>query len=446
VSAEASQDHGQTPPATASEGSLASRGYVILLLIAALIGIPLSLVAFGFLAVVHELEHLVWHTLPENLGYHELPAWWPIVTIGFAGVLVGVVVKFLPGKGGHVPALGLAAGATPPHFLPGVVLASGASLVLGAVVGPEGPLIAMGGGLALLAVRRIPASGDPQAVAVISAAGSAAAISVIFGNPLVAAVMFVEVVGLARRQAMFLLLPCLVASGVGALVFTGLGDWTGFKTGSLSIPGLEPTHLEVADVVWAIPLGLAVAVITWCAFAIGRRTADLAGSHLLTVTVGAGLVAGCSAALYAIVTDHSPEEVALSGQATLSVLAAHPEAWSTGALSMLLICKCLAYGVCIGVFRGGPVFPAIFIGAVVGLLAVAVIPNIQTVPGLAIGMAAGVAVTRLPVTGTLLVTLLLGDAASDLMPVLILASVAAFVGEEYLSGRVRRGAAVPASH
>jgi H+/Cl- antiporter ClcA len=444
VSAEASQDHGQ-PPATAGGDSLASRGYVGLLLIAALIGIPLSLIAFGFLAVVHRLEHLVWHTLPENLGYHELPAWWPIVMIGLAGVLVGLVVKYLPGHGGHVPALGLAAGATPPNALPGVILAAGASLVLGAVVGPEAPLIAMGSGLALLAVRRIPASRDPQAGAVISAAGSAAAISVIFGNPLVAAVMFVEVVGLARRQAMLLLLPCLVASGVGALVFTGLGNWTGFQTGALSIPGLQPAHLEVADVVWAIPVALAVAVITWGVFVVGRRTAHLASSHLLTITVAAGLVAGCSAALYAIVTDHSPDEVALSGQATLSVLAAHPESWSTGALWMLLICKCLAYAVCIGVFRGGPVFPAIFVGAVVGLLAIAILPNLQTVPGLAIGMAAGVAVTRLPVTGILLVALLLGDAAADLMPVVILAAVAAFVGEEYLSGRVRRRTAVPAS-
>ena len=53
---------------------LHSRGYLALLVIAALIGIPLSLVAFGFLAAVHQLEHVVWHTLPEDLGYHELPS------------------------------------------------------------------------------------------------------------------------------------------------------------------------------------------------------------------------------------------------------------------------------------------------------------------------------------------------------------------------------------
>ncbi len=426
---------------------LHSRGYLTLLVIAALIGIPLSLVAFGFLAAVHQLEHVVWHTLPEDLGYHELPSWWPILAIGLAGVLVGPVVKYLPGRGGHVPAMGLAAGATPPSALPGVILAAGASLVLGAVVGPEAPLIAMGSALALLAVKWTPALQHAQASAAIGASGSAASISAIFGNPLVAAVMFVEVVGLARRQAMLILLPCLVSSGVGALVFTGLGDWTGLSIGSLAIPGLKPVRLEVADVVWAIPLALGVALLTWCVFAVGRRTAQLAGTHLLATTIGAGLLAGCSAAVYSVVTGHSPEEVALSGQATLSTLSTHPEAWSTGALAMLLVTKSIAYALCIGVFRGGPVFPAIFIGAVFGTLGVAVLPDIGTVPGLAIGMAAGVAVTGLPVTGILLVVLLLGDASTNLMPVIMLAAVAAFVGEDLLTARTgRRDPTVGGAH
>jgi hypothetical protein len=265
-----------------------------------------------------------------------------------------------------------------------------------------------------------------------------ASISAIFGNPLIAAVMFVEVIGLARRQAMLILLPCLVSSGVGALIFTGLGDWTGLSIGALAIPGLKQVRLEVADVVWAIPLGLAIACLTWCVFVVGRRTADLAGRHLLATTIGAGLLAGCSAAVYSVVTGHSPDEVALSGQATLTTLAAHPEAWSTGALVMLVVTKMIAYALCIGVFRGGPVFPAIFVGAVSGTLAGVVLPGLGTIPGLAIGMAAGVAVIGMPLTGILIVVLLLGGAATDLMPVIILAAVAALIGEDVLSARTGR--------
>lgn len=416
-----------TPAPEPADVAMHSRGFLGLLLFAALIGVPLSLVAFGFLAAVHELEHQVWAALPDALGFDTLPAWWALCTLGIAGLLVGLAVRHLPGHGGHVPAMGLGAGASPPNVLPGVVLAAGASLVLGAVVGPEAPLIAIGSGLALLSARRVNSLNGVETSAIIAASGSAAAISAIFGNPLVAAVIFLEVMGLGRRQAMLVVLPCLVSSGVGALVFTGLGRWSGLEIGELAIPDLEHAQLAVADVLWALPIAVAVAVGTWAVFVLGRRTAALADGRVLTTTVVAGLIAGASAAVYALATDHSPAEVALSGQATLSTLASNPGAWSTGALVMLLLCKGLAYGVCLGVFRGGPIFPAVFLGAAVGVLANAVLPGTGFVPSLAVGMAAGTSIIGLPITGVVLVVLLLGDAASSQMPVVILAVVAATI-------------------
>lgn len=412
---------------------LHDRQYLALLGASALLGIPMSLVAFLFLAGVHELEHLLWHSLPHELGYDELPAWWAIVLLTVAGVLVGLAVKHLPGHGGHVPADGFAAGGASASAVPGVVLAAGAGLALGAVVGPEAPLIALGGGLALLAIRWTRFADDPQATTILSAAGSAAAISAIFGNPLIAAILFLEVVGLARRRATLILLPCLVASGVGALLFTGLGDWTGLGIGSLAIPDLESTRLSVGDVVLVFPLAAAVGVVTWAIFAVGKRVAVVAGEHVLAGTIGAGLVAGCSAAAYAVLTDHSPVEVALSGQATLGTLASSPGSWSTGALVALVAFKGLAYAVCLGAFRGGPAFPAIFLGAALGVLSAALFPSVELVPALAIGMAAGVAVIGLPITSVLLVVLLLGDAAASQMPVVILGAVVALVVGETLT-------------
>jgi H+/Cl- antiporter ClcA len=441
MSVEPSRDQPESAHEPAVFTTLHSKGYLALLLVAALIGIPLSLIAFAFLVAVHQLEHVVWVTLPEALGFDDVPAWWPILALGLAGVLVALAVKHLPGHGGHVPAMGLAAGVDPPSVVPGTVLAAGASLVLGAVVGPEAPLIVLGSGLALLAVRRTKAAGDANATAIIAASGSAAAISTIFGNPLVAAVMFLEAVGLGRRQTMMVVLPCLVSSGVGALVFTGLGSWTGLEIGALAIPDLEAERLVLADVVWAIPLAVVVATATWGVFLVGRKTAALASSHLMITTVGAGLVAGASATVYAVVTDHSPVEVVLSGQATLPTLATDPGYWTTAALVTLLACKALAYAVCLGAFRGGPAFPAIFLGAAFGVLASTWIPSIGTVPGLAIGMAAGVTVIRLPVTSIVLVVLLLGSAASSQMPVVILAVVAAMIVDELLTSRWGRPAA-----
>lgn len=423
--------------------ALHSQGYLKLLLFAALLGIPLSAVAFGFLVAVHELEHVVWHELPTRLGYPHVPAWWPIVTLGVAGVAVGLAVRHLPGHGGHVPVEGVGGGPTLPSEVPGVVIAAGASLVLGAVVGPEAPLIAIGSGLALLAARPATSPNDAVTSNVIAAVGSAAAISAIFGSPLIAAVLLLEAMGLARRQATLLVLPCLVSSGVGSLVFTGLGSWTGLEIGALSIPALQPARLQPAEVAWAVPLAAVVGILTWLVFQLGRRTAALAKERVLTVTVGAGLVAGGCAAAYAVVTGHSPAEVALSGQATLAALATEPAAWSTGALALLLLCKGLAYALSIGVFRGGPVFPAILLGALVGVLGSVWLPGLRLLPALAIGMAAGMAVTRLPVTTVVLVVLLLGDAAASQVPVVILAAVTALVVEEKLATLVPPWSAVP---
>jgi H+/Cl- antiporter ClcA len=412
---------------------LHDRDYLRLLSVVALLGIPLSLVGFGFLVAVHELEHLVWDTLPSSLGYDEVPAWWPIATLGVAAVLVALTVRHLPGHGGHAPVEGFGAGATPPSVVPGAALAAAASLVGGAVVGPEAPLIAIGGGLALLAVSRTKVAGDTAAAAIVSAAGAAAAISAIFGSPLVAAVIFLEVLGLGRRQTMLVVLPCLVSSGVGALLFTGMGRWTGLEIGALAIPDLQPARLSFAEVVWALPLAAVTAAVTWLVFRLARMTLRIAATHLMAATVGAGLIAGSAACAYALLTGHPPTEVSLSGQATLPILAADPEAWSTGALIAMIAFKAVAYAVCLGAFRGGAFFPAILLGGACGVLASMLAPGLDLLPGLAMGMAAGAAVTGLPVTSVILVALLLGDAAASQMPVVILAVVAAMVVDEKLS-------------
>ncbi len=433
MSSEAGGAHEPQPLVATPSPALHERDYLMLLLVVALLGIPLSLAAFGFLVAVHELEHVVWESLPSALGYGELPNWWPILTITVAGAIVGLTVKYLPGHGGHVPVGGFGGEAAQPNMLPGVVLAAAASLVGGAVVGPEAPLIAIGGGLAFLAVRRTRMGDDSGTSTIVAAAGAAAAVSAIFGNPLVAVVIFLEILDLGRRRMMLVVLPCLVSSGIGALLFTGMGRWTGLEIGELSIPDLAPARLAVADVAWSPLLAAAVAALIWAMFFLGRRVARVAASSPVSTTVAAGLVAGGAACGYAWLTGHSPADVALSGQALLPALVTDPSAWSTGALVALLVFKALAYGVSIGAFRGGPIFPAVLLGAACGALADVWVPGMTMLPATAIGMAAGAAVTGLPVTSVVLVVLLLGDAAASQMPVVILAVVTAMIVSEGLS-------------
>jgi H+/Cl- antiporter ClcA len=411
---------------------LRSRGYLKVLVACAFIGIPVSLSAFWFLAVLHDLEHAVWVDLPKALGWDTAPWWWPLPLLLVAGVVVGLVATHLPGAGGHIPASGLHAEGTSSAALPGILLAAAASLPFGAVLGPEAPLIALGGGLAVLFRNLARAPASPQSTALLGAAGAAAAVSAIFGNPLIAAILLIEVTGFAGPLRFAVMLPALLSSGVGALVFTGLGRWTGLATGDLSLKLSAPfPRLEVADVLWALAIAATIAAVLDLLLAGGRLIASsYVGARPLAGTVLCALGAAVCAALYALVTGRSPADVTSSGVATLAGMAEDPNAWGVGALLAVLLFKGVAYTLCLGSLRGGPVFPALFLGAAMGLL-LAPLLGLGVAPAMAAGMAAATSsVLRLPVSSVVLVAVLLGSSA--MMPVVILASVTAFVVAQLL--------------
>ncbi|MFE0451749.1 chloride channel protein [Streptomyces sp. NPDC058914] len=410
---------------------LRERNYQKALVFSALIGVPVSLAAFWFLAGLHELEHVLWAVLPEHLGWDTPPWWWPLPLLTLGGLAVGLVVRYLPGAGGHVPAMGLHAPGMPSAALPGVILAAAASLPLGATLGPEAPLIALGGGLALLFAQLARAPTTPQSTALLGAAGAAAALSAIFGNPLVGAVILIEVAGVGGPRLFAVMLPALLSSGVGSLVFTGFGRWTGLSTGSLALTvGVPPPRLDAGDVLWSVLMAVGIGVAVHLLLSTGRRAAGFVAQRPVTHTALCALAAGVCAAVYTLTVDRSPADVASSGQAVLADLAADPHAWGVGALVAVLLCKGAAYALCLGSLRGGPIFPSLFLGAAVGVL-LAPLPGLGVVPGLAAGMAAAAAASlRLPVSSVLLIVLVLGSA--DMIPVAILAAVTAFVTVELL--------------
>ena len=97
------------------------------------------------------------------------------------------------------------------------------------------------------------------------------------------------------------------------------------------------------------------------------------------------------------------------------------------ALLLLIACKGLAYGASLSSFRGGPIFPAMFIGAAGGM-AMSHLPGLPLVPALAMGIGAMSAVMlRLPLTSVLLASLLLGSDALPVMPLAIIAVAVSYV-------------------
>ena len=115
------------------------------------------------------------------------------------GLLAAVAIVRLPGRGGHIPYEGISPGTATPVELPGILLAALATLGLGLVLGPEAPLIALGGGLGALAVRLVKKDTPDRAVAVLAASAAFAAIATIFGSPVIDALILIEAVGLGGR-------------------------------------------------------------------------------------------------------------------------------------------------------------------------------------------------------------------------------------------------------
>ena len=409
---------------------LRSRSYIALLVIAAIIGAPVSAAAYFFLALVSKMQGWIFTDLPKGLGFHGEPLWWPIPPLLLAGVLVSLTIRYLPGKGGHSPADGFKAGEGPPSpiELPGIVLAAFATLCLGVVLGPEAPLIALGGGLGVVAIRLVKRDAPARTQTVMAAAGSFAAISTLLGSPLTGAFLLMEASGLGGSMMELVLVPGLLAAGVGSLVFTGLDAWTGLGTFSLAIPGLPhvgaPTFGEfgwaLAIGVLAVPLGLA---IRW----LGLFLRPHVERRMVLITPLAGLAVAGLAIAFAAGTGKGSSEVLFSGQSALGPFVANSASYSVGALVLLLACKGLAYGVSLSSFRGGPTFPALFLGAAGGV-ALSHLPGLPLVDGIAMGIGAmSVVMLRLPLTSVLLASLLLATDGLAVMPLVIVAVVVAYV-------------------
>ena len=407
-----------------------SKPYLSALLLAAILGIPISVLAYGFLALVSTIQEFLFDDLPQDVFTGSVPAWWPVPWLALCGLLTGLTIRYLPGNAGHSPAFGFKTGGGPPidKELPGIVLAALTTLSLGAVLGPEAPLIAIGGGLAALTVHLAKKDAPPMALTIMASAGSFAAISTLLGSPVLGAFLIMEAAGVGGATLALVALPGLLASGIGALVFIGLDNWTGLGNFSLALTTVPPaTNPTLATMAWAVAMGAAGALLGWSIRWIGLSLRPVVHLSRVLVTAVLGLTIGLIAMAYQLISDRSFNQVLFSGQDALPELVDHAAEYSVGVLILLATCKGLAYGLSLSAFRGGPVFPAMFIGAVLGIAASG-LPGMSLAPAIGMGIGAMcAAMLRLPLTSTLLATLLLGADGVSVTPQVVVAVVVAFV-------------------
>jgi H+/Cl- antiporter ClcA len=412
----------ETPP-------LGHGTYLRLMLIGVLVGVPTAVVAALFQAVVHDVEHWLWTDLPSHLGHTSAP-WYLVLALPVIGAFVVLAARrLLPGDGGHTPLQGIGGGAVPPINAPGIALAALGSLAFGAVLGPEAPLVALGAATALAIT--VAAKLSPDEKNIVATAGSTAAISALFGGPLVAVVLMLEG-GVGMGAAVIpLLVPGFVAAATGYVVFTGFGNWGGLGTTPISIPGLPEYHgTHLIDLLVAIAIGVVAAITLTGIRRLGIFVDSLAQRRLAVVLPVGGLAIGCLAELANLLGGHA-NDVFFSGQASVPVVIAESSGWI---VLLLFVAKGLGYAISLGCgFRGGPVFPAIFLGVALGSfaeLAFNVSPTLAVAVGAAAGMAA---LTRLLIAPVLFAALLVGRPGLDVAPAAVLASTSAWYVMRILS-------------
>ena len=425
-----------TPPELSAEqadATLRSKQFVGLLVAVAVIGVVVSIAAWLFLEGIFQIQQELYVHLPHAVGYQNgPPKWWPLPVLAVGSLLVALAITRLPGNGGHIPARGLTTeGASGLDIVPGVVLAGLATIGFGLVLGPEAPLIVLGAGVAGAMISLTRRDTPPQALTLVTASGSFAAMSFIFASPLIAAVILIEATAIGGARLRLLLVPGLLAAGIGSLVSLGIGSLSGLSThdyalGPIQLPTLG--HLTGSQFGWTIALAIAVAVVTSFVMRGGLLTYQFVSRRQMLLLLPAiGLIIGGLAIAFTQITGKGVDEVLFSGQDQLPGLIGQAGTWSVGALAWLIVFKGLAYMLSLGSYRGGPTFPALYLGAAAGIMC-SHLPGFPLSAAVPVGMGVAiVAVLRLPLSAVVLATLLTSHAGAKVEPLIIVGVVVSYV-------------------
>ncbi len=330
-------------------------------------GVMCGLLLVGVEVAAEQLQHVLWRTVPDALGIGRYSVAWMFVMLVATGFAVGLVVWKVPGHAGPDPAtLGLDAPVLPPVVLPGLVLATGLMLAGGPSLGPENPIIAVNVGLAVwLGARAVPRA--PGRIWPVLA--EAATIGALFGTPVAAALVISE--ALAGQQTRGLLwdnlFAPLTAAAAGSLTATLL-DRTSFD---LDLPDFgQPAWGDLAAAVVVASLGALLALCAVYAFPYVHGAFRKLRHPMLMLPAGGVVLGGLAAAGGHLTLFKGLDEIA--------TLAHDPEGWSAGEFAVMTVVKLAALLVAASCgFRGGRIFPAVFVGTALGLGAHALVSGVH---------------------------------------------------------------------
>jgi H+/Cl- antiporter ClcA len=326
-----------------------------------------------------------------------------------AGLLVGIIHHFLPRAGSPNVFQGLADGKIDPGPVPGGLLISVVTLVGGFSLGPEVPTGMLAGGAASAIGNRF--EWDEATQKDTFAATVSGAYGGLFTSPFVSTLMILEFTPPTRVKYLSVLTIEVFASLTGFAVFFAIGGFADLLS-ELSLPdyNLELWHFGIAVAMACI--GVLGGLLTARLSSIFRYlAAPLAGRVVLR-----GILAGIALGLLAMAVPMT----LYSGGTTLPAVTAPAAGLGVGVLIVSAVAKIVAMTAAQSFgFIGGPIFPLVFAGGVLGVAFHGIFPDVPLALTVTAGMAAlPAAVLPLPLTMGILAIVIAGTSLELGAPVL----------------------------
>lgn len=288
--------------------------------------VVLGLVGLLFGVIYLELLHLafgvMWDTIPDALADRDVMLAGYILAMLTVGACLVGLLRRKEGVYGHSPLDGLKVTPDPARIalisLGAVVL----TLLFGAVLGPEAGLLALGTAIGSWWASRTN-SDDGRTKSLITAA--------------------------------------VIGAVCGLVVSMG-------SHGTIVLPAPQVSVATdlIGSVVVAVAAALVAAFIRWGAYLL-RSWADTAQIHVGRITT-AGFAIGVVAAVALLITQVDAKYVLGSGEGYIAQI---PSLAGVGTIAIIMVGKGLAYLFSLGGgLRGGPIFPAMFLGGLMAALLV----------------------------------------------------------------------------
>jgi H+/Cl- antiporter ClcA len=375
---------------------------------AVVIGVISSLIYYLVSAIAAQLQNFLWTTIPQAMGIASTSPVWTLLMLTLTGVGVGLVVWKMPGHAGPDPAtMGLVEAPLELKVLPSLLLALILMLAGGVSLGPENPIMAVNTGLIFaIGIRLIPAVGTSTWVG-LSVSGMLGAM---FDTPVGAALTLSESPPGDPHQPLFdRLFAPLVAAGAGAITMDALtGGGYSFTLSLQPYPNPHFVDLFTGGIIAVIAALLGLAAVY--AFPIVHRAFHRIPNPMVVTVVG-GILLGILGVIGGQIT-------LFKGIDQMKELAQDVSSYSAAQLALITIIKLAALLVAASSgFRGGRIFPSVFVGVAMGLCANALFPSIPQ----AIAVSCGVlgillAITRQGWLSLFMAALMVADPA--ILPIL----------------------------